>query len=174
MWETCWEARFMVSPGALSSGPAAGRDQTWAVFGKGHWQAGRWDVSAGKQESPVWLFKCWECWRHASKTSRETHLAWNVYAHSRFVLSADCVWWPQGLKPALQTPSAAHFCSVSGHIFLFLGHSFFFFFFRGSLFFKTILSPWVCEYHWWHWILQYWTNLSQIECLALSAREGLW
>ena len=25
----------MVSPGALSSGPAAGRDQTWAVFGKG-------------------------------------------------------------------------------------------------------------------------------------------
>lgn len=30
----------MVSPGALSSGPAAGRDQTWAMFGKGHRQPG--------------------------------------------------------------------------------------------------------------------------------------
>lgn len=30
----------MVSPRALSSGPAAGRDQTWAVFGKGHGQPG--------------------------------------------------------------------------------------------------------------------------------------
>lgn len=81
----------MVSLGALSSGPAAGRDQTWAVFGKLHRQPG--GMSQQEKQSLQFGFQVLRVLKKRQPAGLQWRLTLprNVYVPSRFPLSTDCL-----------------------------------------------------------------------------------
>lgn len=98
-WKRYWESKPIVSPVAFSDDQAAGRDQAWPSVWKGLYPQPGGKFQWEKQMPPIWLSSVENTEGMPERPVKwRFTLLWNVYSHSRFVLSTNHLRCPWGLK----------------------------------------------------------------------------